>query len=97
LDVDRRAIFSLLLTITLLSSRTLFVSSAHALLFVCCNLAWRWRQDAQALAESMGVPYLECSSKTGENVAEVFHILMKEIEKDDGLLNESEENGCAIL
>ena len=30
-------------------------------------------------------------------MAEVFHILMKEIEKDDGLLNESEENGCSIL
>jgi len=45
----------------------------------------------------MGVPYLECSSKTGENVGSVFHDLMKEIEKDDGLLNESEENGCTIL
>mmetsp|Transcript_24824 Transcript_24824/g.54131 ORF Transcript_24824/g.54131 Transcript_24824/m.54131 type:complete len:191 (+) Transcript_24824:301-873(+) len=54
-------------------------------------------QDAQALADSMGVPYLECSSKTGENVGSVFHDLMKEIEKDDGLLNESEENGCTIL
>lgn len=54
-------------------------------------------QDAQTLAESMRTPYLECSSKTGENVAEVFHTLMKEIERDEGLLNENEENGCSIL
>ena len=42
----------------------------------------------------MGIPYLECSSKTGENVAEVFHTLLKEIEKDDGLLNDKEEDKC---
>lgn len=53
--------------------------------------------DAQRLAESWGVPYVECSSKTGENVADVFHTLLKEIEKDDGLLKEDEENGCVIL
>eukprot|EP00984_Skeletonema_dohrnii_P036474 scaffold37485_cov161-Skeletonema_dohrnii-CCMP3373.AAC.3 len=41
-------------------------------------------QQAQSLAASLGIPYLECSSKTGENVAEVFHTLLKEIEKDDG-------------
>jgi Ras family protein len=53
--------------------------------------------DAQALADSWGVPYIECSSKSGENVAEVFHKLLKEIEKDDGLLAESGDGGCAVL
>jgi GTPase SAR1 family protein len=55
------------------------------------------RQEAQTLADSWGVPYIECSSKTGENVAEVFHTLLKEVEKGDGLLNENEDNGCVIV
>ena len=55
-------------------------------------------QDAQKLADSLGIPYIECSSKTSENVAEVFHTLLKEIEKDDGLLTESGGGGwCHIL
>lgn len=53
--------------------------------------------DALALACSWGIPYIECSSRTGENVADVFHTLMKEIEKDDGLLAEAGEGGCWIL
>ena len=55
-------------------------------------------QDAQNLADSLGIPYIECSAKTGENVAEVFHTLLKEIEKDDGLLaGENGDGGCIIL
>lgn len=55
------------------------------------------QSEAQALADSWGVPYMECSSKTGESVADVFHTLLKEIEKDDGLLMETGEGGCLIL
>lgn len=54
-------------------------------------------QDAQNLADSWGIPFVECSSKTGENVAEVFHTLIKEIEKDDGLLADAGSEGCHIL
>lgn len=40
---------------------------------------------------------MECSSKTGQNVNEVFHTLLREVSKEDDLLNENEESGCVIL
>ena len=54
-------------------------------------------EEAQRLADSWKIPYVECSSKTGESVAEVFHVLLKEIERDEGLLAETGDGGCAIL
>mmetsp|Transcript_12873 Transcript_12873/g.30427 ORF Transcript_12873/g.30427 Transcript_12873/m.30427 type:complete len:193 (-) Transcript_12873:162-740(-) len=51
-------------------------------------------QQAMTLADSWGIPYLESSSKTGENVGEVFHQLLKEVERDNILLKESEEDDC---
>ena len=53
--------------------------------------------DAQKLADSWGVPYVECSAKTGDYIADVFHTLLKEVEKDDGLLAETDDGGCVIL
>ena len=56
-------------------------------------------KEARMLAQSWGnVPYLECSSKTGVGVADVFHTLLKEIEKDDGLLVETKDGmGCTLM
>jgi hypothetical protein len=68
----------------------------NACLSLTCD-AFDGIQDAQKLAGSWGIPYVECSSKSGENVPEVFHTLLKEIEKDDGLLAEAGEGGCLIL
>ena len=42
------------------------------------------------------MPYVECSSKSGENVSEVFNLLLKEIEKGDGLLAETGGGGCIV-
>lgn len=55
------------------------------------------KKDATALAASWGIPYLECSSKTGENVPDVFHTLLREASKDNDLLKEEEDNNCNIL
>ena len=56
-------------------------------------------REGVELAEKWGVPFIECSSKSGENSREVFHLLLKEIEKDGDLVGYESETlgGCNIL
>ena len=35
-----------------------------------------------ALAAEFGIPFIECSSKTGENIGEAFSLLLSEVEKE---------------
>lgn len=39
-----------------------------------------------AFAAELGVPFIECSSKTGENVGEAFSLLLSEVERELGSL-----------
>jgi len=36
-----------------------------------------------ALASELGIPFIECSSKTGENIGEAFSLLLSEVEKEN--------------
>ncbi len=57
-------------------------------------------EQGRAMAENLGIPFLECSGKTGENVREAFHLLIKEIENDGDLMSLTDEEGvgfCTIL
>ena len=36
-----------------------------------------------ALASEFGIPFIECSSKTGENIGEAFSLLLSEVEKEN--------------
>jgi Ras family protein len=54
-------------------------------------------EEGVQLGKTLGTAYLECSAKTGDNVAEVFHHLLKDISKDDGLLEQASQPGCCVL
>lgn len=54
-------------------------------------------EEGQRLADHWGVPFLECSSKDNCNVTEVFTLLLDEIERDYGVLDDRSPDGCAIL
>ncbi|CAI5732526.1 unnamed protein product [Peronospora destructor] len=54
-------------------------------------------EEGQMLASNWECPFVECSAKDNENINEVFTYLIKEIERDSGLLGESDESQCMIL
>ncbi|KAG3068406.1 hypothetical protein JG687_00017336 [Phytophthora cactorum] len=54
-------------------------------------------EEGQTLASNWECPFVECSAKDNENINEVFTYLIKEIERDSGLLEESDEAQCSIL
>eukprot|EP00188_Purpureofilum_apyrenoidigerum_P003569 Plantae.Rhodophyta-Purpureofilum_apyrenoidigerum.ctg3778.p1 GENE.Plantae.Rhodophyta-Purpureofilum_apyrenoidigerum.ctg3778~~Plantae.Rhodophyta-Purpureofilum_apyrenoidigerum.ctg3778.p1 ORF type:complete len:206 (-),score=26.41 Plantae.Rhodophyta-Purpureofilum_apyrenoidigerum.ctg3778:386-1003(-) len=39
------------------------------------------REEAEALAHSLRMPYVECSALSGEGVTDAFHVLLKEVER----------------
>lgn len=54
-------------------------------------------EEARALADSRGIPFIECSAKENVNVSEVFTTLLRETEKDSGSMEEEAPPGCTIL
>ena len=54
-------------------------------------------EEGRRLARTWGCKYIECSAKRNLNVTEVFHTLIEAIEKDTGLLHDSEGPRCSIL
>lgn len=51
-------------------------------------------EDGRKLAESWKAQFLETSAKQNESVADIFHLLLQQIERDNG--NTSEKSSCII-
>ncbi|KAI9920550.1 hypothetical protein PsorP6_015648 [Peronosclerospora sorghi] len=54
-------------------------------------------EEGQILASTRECPFVECSAEDHENINEVFTYFIKEIKRDSGLLQESDESLCTIL
>mmetsp|Transcript_17858 Transcript_17858/g.53136 ORF Transcript_17858/g.53136 Transcript_17858/m.53136 type:complete len:198 (-) Transcript_17858:31-624(-) len=54
-------------------------------------------EEGQALARAWSVPYCECSAKEGFGVADVFAALVREVERDSGVLDPDPAGGCVLL
>lgn len=50
--------------------------------------------DGRKLAESWKAQFLETSAKQNESVADIFHLLLAQIEKDNG--NTQDKSSCVI-
>nr|AVV26998.1 Rheb1 [Eukaryota sp.] len=56
-------------------------------------------EEGQALADSWGCPFVECSAKKNENVVEIFRKLMSEIDQVDRATGLGDDSGskCSII
>ena len=54
-------------------------------------------EEGQALARRWNVPFVECSAKEDINVGEVFRTLVREIERDNGLLIDEPNGRCVVM
>ena len=53
------------------------------------------RDEGLALAESMGVPFFECSAATGESINEAYFELVRQVKRYRQLVAEEEEESAA--
>nr|CCA20867.1 ras family GTPase putative [Albugo laibachii Nc14] len=61
------------------------------------NLRQVGKEEGQLLARQWECPFVESSAKDNDSITEVFTYLIKEIERDSGLLEVSRESACIIL
>ncbi|ETV67137.1 hypothetical protein H257_16546 [Aphanomyces astaci] len=54
-------------------------------------------EEGQQAARQWGCPFTECSAKQNENINEVFTYLIREIERDSGLLAVDADTSCVVL
>ena len=50
--------------------------------------------EGRRLAASFGVPFLETSAKTRDNIEEVFSVIVRELRKS---LGQTDDSGCCVL
>ena len=73
---------------------------ARVLVATMCDLRQQrcvTAEEGAELARAWNVPYAECSAKEGAGVADVFAALVREVERDSGVLDPDPPAGCAIL
>lgn len=55
-------------------------SKLHYTYVLCRTVSY---SQGAALAAEFKIPFIECSSKTGENIGEAFSLLLSEVEKEN--------------
>lgn len=54
--------------------------------------------DARAFAERIRAPYMECSARTNQNVVDAFKQLMREVERESGVIKPRKAGSmCLVL